>query len=142
MSKAAKRRTLPFLIILIPLLTGYAVTTPIGRTAPEDRAGRETSTASEKRLRKKTHFDVRNAKPRTPVPIEIGTELAPEAPDDPPAPPSVLGRRTAGGVTAVTFGPFISRQVNVDGAGNNTIGDAANEPSLAIDHLDAYFVLT
>ncbi|MCH7853881.1 MAG: exo-alpha-sialidase, partial [Proteobacteria bacterium] len=36
-------------------------------------------------------------------------------------------------MAVVTFGPFISRQVNVDGAGNNTIGDAANEPSLAID---------
>lgn len=133
MSKTVKRQTLPFLIILIPLLTGYAVTAPINHTVPEDRVGRETSTASATRLPRTTHFDVRNAKPRTLAPIEFGTELAPEAPDDPPAPPSVLGRRTAGGVTVVSFGPFISRQVNVDSAGNNTFGDAANEPSIAID---------
>ncbi|MFN0056985.1 MAG: hypothetical protein ACKVX7_00880 [Planctomycetota bacterium] len=31
------------------------------------------------------------------------------------------------------FGGFVSVQVNVDAAGMNTIGDAANEPSIAVD---------
>ncbi|MEQ1823782.1 MAG: sialidase family protein [Fimbriimonadaceae bacterium] len=33
----------------------------------------------------------------------------------------------------VIFGSFISRQVNVNAQGQNIIGDAANEPSLAVD---------
>ncbi|HLQ37497.1 MAG TPA: sialidase family protein [Planctomycetota bacterium] len=35
--------------------------------------------------------------------------------------------------STVRRGPFISRQVNVDATGHNIPGDAANEPSLAID---------
>ena len=34
------------------------------------------------------------------------------------------------------FGPFISYQVNVDNNGNNIVGDAANEPSIAVDPTD------
>ena len=37
-------------------------------------------------------------------------------------------------VVATSFG--ISRQVNVNSAGQNTLGDAANEPSLCIDPTD------
>ncbi|HXH59837.1 MAG TPA: hypothetical protein VNI20_00615 [Fimbriimonadaceae bacterium] len=33
----------------------------------------------------------------------------------------------------VASGPFTSVQVNVDGSGNNIVGDAANEPSIAVD---------
>jgi len=33
----------------------------------------------------------------------------------------------------VTVGPFVSIQVNVDESGNNILGDAANEPSIAVD---------
>ncbi len=35
-----------------------------------------------------------------------------------------------------TEGPFVSIQVNVDSNGNNTVGDAGNEPSIAIDPTD------
>ncbi len=35
-----------------------------------------------------------------------------------------------------TEGPFVSIQVNVDSNGNNTVGDAGNEPSIAIDPMD------
>src|SRR6266480_3804708 len=31
------------------------------------------------------------------------------------------------------FGPFVSYQVNVDAQGHNILGDAANEPSIAVD---------
>ena len=31
------------------------------------------------------------------------------------------------------YGPFTSYQVNVNGQGNNILGDAANEPSFCID---------
>src|ERR1051325_4983811 len=31
------------------------------------------------------------------------------------------------------FGNFISYQVNVDGSGQNIVGDAANEPSICVD---------
>ena len=34
------------------------------------------------------------------------------------------------------YGPFVSFQVNVDNNGNNIIGDAANEPSIAVDPTD------
>jgi hypothetical protein len=35
------------------------------------------------------------------------------------------------------FGPFISYQANVDAQGNNIVGDAANEPSIAVDPTDS-----
>ena len=31
------------------------------------------------------------------------------------------------------YGVFVSYQVNVDASGNNIVGDAANEPSIAVD---------
>ena len=34
------------------------------------------------------------------------------------------------------FGTFTSYQVNVDAQGNNIVGDAANEPSIAVDPTD------
>lgn len=34
------------------------------------------------------------------------------------------------------FGVFTSYQVNVDASGNNILGDAANEPSIAVDPTD------
>ncbi len=40
------------------------------------------------------------------------------------------------GAGDVIFNSFKSIQVNINGAGNNTVGDAANEPSLAIDPTD------
>lgn len=38
--------------------------------------------------------------------------------------------------THSAFGPYISIQVNVDAAGQNITGDAANEPTMAINPLD------
>ena len=34
------------------------------------------------------------------------------------------------------FGVFTSYQANVDGSGNNILGDAANEPSISVDPTD------
>ena len=34
-------------------------------------------------------------------------------------------------------GPFTSHQANVDANGNNIVGDAANEPSIAVDPTDS-----
>ena len=45
-------------------------------------------------------------------------------------PPRSLGTTPR---AVVTFGPYTSYQANVDGAGNNIVGDAANEPSIAVD---------
>jgi hypothetical protein len=45
-----------------------------------------------------------------------------------------VGARTPG--AEVRRGPFISIQVNVDEFGNNMVGDAANEPSIALDPND------
>jgi hypothetical protein len=53
--------------------------------------------------------------------------------DNPPAPPrriETLPRMIS------RFGPFTSFQVNVDANGNNIVGDAANEPSIAVDPTD------
>lgn len=59
-----------------------------------------------------------------------------EVQDDPPAPPSVLRRRTIEPAGTWSRGRFTSVQVNVDEFGNNIVGDAANEPSIAIDPTD------
>ncbi len=58
-----------------------------------------------------------------------------EKPTDPPAPPRVIvtsPARTWGAPGRASFGS----QVNVSAAGLNIIGDAANEPSLAVDPLN------
>jgi len=63
--------------------------------------------------------------------------LPPEVPDDPPArfaardDPSA---RTPG--MRATRGPYVSVQVNVDAFGQNIVGDAANEPSIAVNPND------
>ncbi len=54
-----------------------------------------------------------------------------EFPDDPPA--LVLDRRMVEPAREWSLGRFTSFQVNVDEFGNNIVGDAANEPSIAID---------
>ena len=54
-----------------------------------------------------------------------------ERPDDPPGTPvRAVASTTA---STITFGRFTSIQVNVNGAGANIVGDAANEPSIAVD---------
>ena len=61
-----------------------------------------------------------------------------EAPDDPPAvldPRADQLARSPG--RRVSVGPYVSIQVNVDDIGQNIVGDAANEPSIAVDPLDA-----
>ena len=58
----------------------------------------------------------------------------PEAPDDPPGVRPTAGPTSGSrGAATVTRGAFTSVQVNVDALGNNILGDAANEPSIAID---------
>ncbi|MDK1046350.1 MAG: hypothetical protein QGM45_11785, partial [Anaerolineales bacterium] len=70
---------------------------------------------------------------------ELYTEVAPheERPHDPcvprssPPPPGVIER-----CEPVVRGEYVSIQVNVDAHGCNILGDAANEPSIAIDPTD------
>ena len=60
-----------------------------------------------------------------------------ELPDDPQAPrPHQPPGRSAGRSGPIIRGPYQSIQVNVDSLGDNILGDAANEPSLAIDPTD------
>ena len=59
-----------------------------------------------------------------------------EVPDDPPAPVEVRRSRRVGPPSIVSRGAFTSVQVNIDEMGNNLIGDAANEPTIAIDPTD------
>jgi hypothetical protein len=60
-----------------------------------------------------------------------------ERPDNPPAPfaaaEDALARSPAGDVAV---GPYFSVQVNVDSAGRNIVGDAANEPSLIVNPIN------
>ena len=49
---------------------------------------------------------------------------------------AILSLRRAGPAGLWQVGPYRSVQVNVDGSGNNILGDAANEPSLAISPID------
>jgi len=50
-----------------------------------------------------------------------------------PTPPQPLGQRQR---VLISRDGFVSVQVNVDGSGHNLIGDAANEPSIAVDPTD------
>ena len=53
-------------------------------------------------------------------------------------PPGVPAPSPQGALAAspVVFGQFVSIQVNVNGSGANIVGDAANEPSIAVDPFD------
>jgi hypothetical protein len=63
--------------------------------------------------------------------------LAPETIDQPPAKVLPKNDPQARSVAApVTTGPYVSIQINVDAAGHNIVGDAANEPSIAINPLN------
>ncbi len=52
--------------------------------------------------------------------------------DNPPAPVPLWGIGVSPGMLS-REGPFTSHQVNVDASGMNILGDAANEPSIAVD---------
>ena len=72
------------------------------------------------------------------APLEAGSPaMRGEQPDDPylPTPPQPPRRFIMGG-GPVTRGPFVSYQVNVNASGNNIMGDAGNEPSIAINPTD------
>ncbi len=58
-----------------------------------------------------------------------------EAPRDEPAPPTRLQTAPPLPPAQLRRGSYQSVQVNVDASGNNIVGDAANEPSLAVDPL-------
>ena len=62
-------------------------------------------------------------------------DLPLERPSDPPGLPAASLNRTSA-VATITFGRFTSVQVNVDATGANVVGDAANEPSIAVDPND------
>jgi hypothetical protein len=51
-------------------------------------------------------------------------------------PPAFIYRLESGPRMISPYGPFISYQVNVDANGQNILGDAANEPSIAVDPAD------
>src|SRR5687768_16731098 len=67
-----------------------------------------------------------------PASADIRDGLPPEQPDDPPGIPA---RAPTGPSIAsmIAFGRFAHVQVNVSPAGANIVGDAANEPSIAVD---------
>ena len=56
-----------------------------------------------------------------------------EQPTDPPAKPIPRHLKRTSPAKNRGFGPFQSVQVNIDAGGNNILGDAANEPSIAIN---------
>ncbi len=80
------------------------------------------------------HADDVPARPDGPPTTSLIDRL--EQPDDPYLP---RRRPTGGGGSpgaVVIRGPFVSIQVNTDAEGNNIIGDAANEPSIAVNPLN------
>jgi hypothetical protein len=52
-------------------------------------------------------------------------------------PPAYIFRLESSPRMISHFGPFTSYQANVDADGNNIVGDAANEPSIAVDPTDS-----
>lgn len=77
-----------------------------------------------------------SARPATKASPELYGPRQPEIPRDAPASPRLLRGRATSPRMTVTRGALTSVQVNVDALGNNVVGDAANEPSLAIDPTD------
>ncbi|MCK6456590.1 MAG: hypothetical protein L6Q92_08690 [Phycisphaerae bacterium] len=81
------------------------------------------------------HISAYLARPATPRDAKQHVET----PDQPrrasPAPTHLTVPRTTPRAI-VTRGPFQSVQVNTDGDGNNIVGDAANEPGIAVDPTD------
>ncbi|HVQ34878.1 MAG TPA: sialidase family protein [Candidatus Bathyarchaeia archaeon] len=64
-------------------------------------------------------------------------ELEPEVPDQPPAKSAARDNPLARSAPKVLVrGAYVSVQVNVDGSGSNIVGDAANEPSIAVNPLN------
>lgn len=74
---------------------------------------------------------------QSPLATERAALRAMEFPDMPPAPASVIEGRSTSKAQRFTHGGFTSVQVNVNGQGLNIVGDAANEPSIAVDPLDS-----
>jgi len=68
-----------------------------------------------------------------PVAIDVGHK---ETPVDPPAQPVVRADQARSPRAVVVRGSYQSVQVNVDAGQNNIVGDAANEPSIALDPTD------
>ena len=77
--------------------------------------------------------------------LSVATALAQTPPGTPSAteplekydnPPAFIYRLETGPRKISPHGSFISYQVNVDANGNNIVGDAANEPSIAVDPTD------
>ena len=93
---------------LVVLAAGFILTRDESRAAPPN--GIEATSAGLRRV----------------------TTPPPEAPDDPPAPAESLSLRAEGPRGVYTRAAFTSVQVNVNGAGNNIVGDAANEPTMAM----------
>ena len=77
-------------------------------------------------------LSVATASAQTPPGMPIATEPL-EKYDNPPA---FIYRLETGPRMISPHGSFVSYQVNVDNNGNNIIGDAANEPSIAVDPTD------
>ncbi|MEN8162912.1 MAG: sialidase family protein, partial [Acidobacteriota bacterium] len=70
----------------------------------------------------------------TEIPKKLDRGIVLERPGDPPAPASVIDALTEDKTTArIIRNGHLSVQVNVNPNGHNTGGDAANEPSIAVD---------
>jgi len=73
----------------------------------------------------------------SPVGLDNDGSTHHETPRDPLAPAEALPTETSQPcIDSLMFGPFRSVQVNVDRRGRNIVGDAANEPSIALDPTD------
>ena len=71
------------------------------------------------------------------APAQSTNNLGPrEFPDDPFIPDETGGTASGGSAQVWVRGAYTSIQVNVTAAGQNILGDAANEPSIAIDPLN------
>ena len=121
-------------VMLLTLSRGEATRANDASVRPADRGAAAVSTAIPSEVRPE-HTD-RPAGSAASHVMDRSRTLRPEVPDDPPAAQDILRQRAIGRPGIWTRGPYTSVQVNVDGFGNNIIGDAANEPSIAIDPTD------
>lgn len=104
MKRSAEAEKVPMLLVFVTALLVIGTTT-----------GRAQSIASSK------------ADPANQLPKDEHEKY-----DNPPAPLPLWATAVSPAMTSQA-GPFTSYQVNVDANGNNIVGDAANEPSIAVD---------
>ncbi len=134
---SGRRLSVPAVPGALTLLAIMAGTFAIAATANDGATAAVLKSPAEHRAPSSSQPASRVIRPMRDWPEhKVLTEVPPEIPEGAPMLPEALANRAVSAPADVTFGPYTSVQVNINAAGNNTVNDAANEPSIAVDLLD------